>query len=225
VPFAGHPTLGTAFVIATALSAARPPEIVLDLKAGHIPVRLAYAESGEITRLTMQQLPPVFGPEADSSDVAIALGLTVDALDTRYPLQEVSTGVPFLIVPLRARAGMEAIQVDPAAVSRALAQMDAKAVLVFCPEPYEPQNQLSTRVFVHYMGIPEDPATGSANGCLAGYLLHHRYYGAGPLDIRVEQGYQMGRKSILYLAGEKQGDQYSVQVGGKVQRVARGSLV
>ncbi|MDQ6694418.1 MAG: PhzF family phenazine biosynthesis protein [Chloroflexota bacterium] len=224
MPFAGHPTLGTAFVIATSLSAVPPAEVALSLKAGRIPVRLDYGERGEVCRLTMQQLPPVFGPEVDPAAIAEALGLPADALDARYPVQQVSTGVPFLIVPLSTRSALETIKVEPQAVSRALAHVDAKAVLAFCPEPYEPQNQLSARVFVHHMGIPEDPATGSANGCLAGYLLHYEYFGAGPLDIRVEQGYGMGRKSLLYLTGERSGDQYRVQVGGKVQRVARGSL-
>lgn len=225
MPFAGHPTLGTAFIIATALNQTPPAEVTLDLKAGLIPVALSYGPDGEVSRLTMQQLPPEFGPVVDSEVIAAALGLPADAIDERYPAQQVSTGVPFLIVPLRTRSAIEAVQVDPPAVAQALASMDANAVLVFCPEPYEAENQLTARVFVHYMGIPEDPATGSANGCLAGYLLRYKYFGDGPLDIRVEQGYQMGRKSLLYLIGERDGEQYTIRVGGKVQRVARGCLL
>ena len=225
LPFAGHPTLGTAFVIATALSPTPPAGVVLNLKAGRIPVALEYGPGDAITRLTMQQLPPVFGPLVDGAALAAALGLPATALDPRFPPQEVSTGVPFTIVPLRTRADVDAVSVDPAAVAQALAAVAGKGVLVFCPEPYRAANQLNARVFVHYLGVPEDPATGSGCGCLAAYLLRHRYFGAGPLDIRVEQGYQMGRPSLLYLSGDADGDQYQVRVGGKVQSVARGQLL
>ncbi len=226
LPFAGHPTLGTAFIIATRLSGPVPPErVVLDLKAGHIPVTLEYGPGGSVTRLTMRQLPPVFGPVVSSEVIAKALGLPASALDTRYPAQEVSTGVPFLMVPLRTRAALEAVEVDPRAVALALASIEAEAVLVFCPEPESAENQLAARVFVPHIGVPEDPATGSANGCLAAYLLRHSYFGSGPLDIRVEQGYQMGRPSLLYLSGHVEDAQYTIRVGGKVQPVAEGALL
>jgi trans-2,3-dihydro-3-hydroxyanthranilate isomerase len=80
-------------------------------------------------------------------------------------------------------------------------------------------------MFTDDLGIPEDPATGSAAGCLAGYLVEHRYFGADAVEARVEQGYEIGRPSLLYLRAEREGDTINISVGGKVQLVARGELV
>jgi trans-2,3-dihydro-3-hydroxyanthranilate isomerase len=80
-------------------------------------------------------------------------------------------------------------------------------------------------MFAPALGVLEDPATGSANGCLAGYLVEHRYLDTGSIDIRVEQGYEIGRPSLLYLRAQRSGAGISVSVGGKVQMVARGELL
>ena len=80
-------------------------------------------------------------------------------------------------------------------------------------------------MFTDDLGIPEDPATGSAAGCLAGYLVEHRYFGADAVEMRVEQGYEIGRPSLLYLRAEREGEAINISVGGKVQLVARGELV
>ncbi len=100
----------------------------------------------------------------------------------------------------------------------------AQGILVFCPETHEPQNDLSVRVFVDCFGIPEDPATGSGNGCLAGYLVQHRYWGDTTIEARVEQGYDMGRPSLLHLKAAPDGDAIRVAVGGRAITVATGEL-
>ncbi|HUS14719.1 MAG TPA: PhzF family phenazine biosynthesis protein [Chloroflexia bacterium] len=225
LPFAGHPTLGTAFIVARELLRVPVPEVVLDVPAGLIPVTIEYDSAGAIGRLTMRQLAPSFGPIVPPEVAAQMLGVPVDAIDTRYPVQEVSTGVPFLIVPLRTLDAANGSWLDARAQAAALEGTTAKGVLVFCPQTFEPQNQLNVRVFVPVAGIPEDPATGSANGCLTAYLLEHQYLSPGPFSIRVEQGYQMGRKSILYLAGAREDGTYRIEIGGAVQHWARGTLV
>ena len=101
----------------------------------------------------------------------------------------------------------------------------AKAVLVFCPVTYSKENDLNVRVFVDYFGIPEDPATGSGNGCLAGYLVKHRYFGKDKIEIRGEQGCEIGRPSLLYLRAEYKEGQIDISVGGKVVMVAKGELI
>jgi trans-2,3-dihydro-3-hydroxyanthranilate isomerase len=101
----------------------------------------------------------------------------------------------------------------------------AKAILLFSSETYEKQNHLNARVFVDYYGIAEDPATGSANGCLAAYLVKHRYFGEPRIDIRVEQGYEIGRRSLLLLKAEDQEGTIPIQVGGRVIKIAEGELV
>ena len=103
--------------------------------------------------------------------------------------------------------------------------LQAKAILIFCPETYNHDNELNARMFCDYYGIAEDPATGSANGCLAGYLVKYRYFGDNRIDIRVEQGYEIGRPSLLYLKAVDKDGKIDVSVGGKVVMVAKGELV
>jgi trans-2,3-dihydro-3-hydroxyanthranilate isomerase len=84
---------------------------------------------------------------------------------------------------------------------------------------------LNVRFFADYYGVPEDPATGSANGCLAGYLVKHRYFGKDQINIRVEQGYEIGRPSLLLLKAEGKEEKIDVHVGGTVVMIAKGELV
>ena len=102
--------------------------------------------------------------------------------------------------------------------------MEAKSILIFSPETVGSENDLNVRVFADFYGVPEDPATGSANGCLAGYLVKHRYFGASRVNVRVEQGYEIGRPSLLLLNAEERAGAIDVSVGGRVIFVARGEL-
>lgn len=224
LPFAGHPTLGTAFVIQQKIRKKPVEKIVLNLKIGQIPVAFSYKE-GEPDVLWMKQKAPVFGAEVDKMQVARSLNLEEDAIDANFPVQEVSTGLPFLIVPLKSLAHLKRAKVDFSKFMQTVKDVEAKAPLVFCPETRESVNDLSVRVFVDYYGIPEDPATGSANGCLAGYLAKHRYFGQDWIDVHVEQGHEIGRPSLLYLKAEAKEGKIDVFVGGRTIMVARGMLV
>ena len=217
VPFAGHPTLGTAYVIQHEILASPVERVTLNLKAGKIPVSF-----GEI--LWMRQLPPTFGATPDPASVASTLSLERADLDDHYPVQEVSTGLPALIVPLGSLDALQRCRVHHDRYGDLVENIEARNVLVFCPEPHESAD-LSARMFAPGIGVSEDPATGSANGCLAGYLVKHRYFGTDSVDVRVEQGYEIDRPSLLYLQAEKRGAKTSVHVGGKVQMVARGELL
>ena len=106
-----------------------------------------------------------------------------------------------------------------------LKDKEAKTFLIFCPETYNEINDLNVRFFADYYGIPEDPATGSGNGCLAAYLAKYQYWGKSKIDIRVEQGFEIGRPSLLLLRAEEKEGQISVEVGGSVFKVAEGELV
>jgi len=101
----------------------------------------------------------------------------------------------------------------------------AKAILIFCTETYNQENDLNVRFFADYFGVPEDPATGSANGCLAGYLVKHRYPGKDRINVRVEQGYEIGRPSLLLLKAGGEEGRIEVNVGGRVVMVAKGELI
>ena len=224
LPFAGHPTLGTAFVIQQEILKKPTDRVVLNLQVGQIPVTFSYKEDIPDI-LWMKQKSPVFGMEVGKGEMARSLNLEESAVDERFPIQEVSTGIPFLIVPLKSLALLKEARVDFPKFIKSVENIDAKAPLVFCPEARENQNDLSVRVFVDYYGIPEDPATGSANGCLAGYLTKHRYFGKNRIDVRVEQGHEIGRPSLLYLKAEEKADEIDVFVGGRAIMVAKGTFV
>jgi len=223
LPFAGHPTLGTAYVIRRDILDGEGTKVVLNLKVGQIPVEFQRDKPGEI--LWMTQKPPVFGPSFQPDRLAPILGLDAQDIKARYPIQEVSTGVPFLIVPLKTLAATKRITVDRSKFLEFVKETEAKSILVFSSETYSPENQLNVRVFVEYFGVPEDPATGSGNGCLAAYLSKHKYFGAGDLDTRAEQGMEIGRPSLLYLKAKPSGSSIEVKVGGRVQPVANGELL
>lgn len=224
MPFAGHPTLGTAYVIQREMVREPVGKIVLNLKAGQIPVTFSYRGT-EPDNLWMRQIPPTFGRVLDVQLTAQALGLDESEVDSRFPVEQVSTGLPFVIVPLKTLDSLKRIQVDRDRYFDLIEGRWAKAILAFCPETYNRQNDLSVRVFADYYGVPEDPATGSANGCLAGYLVKHRYFGEIRINVHVEQGYEIGRPSLLLLNAEDKQDQIAVSVGGKVIKVAEGEFV
>lgn len=229
LPFAGHPTLGTAFIIREQIIKKPVENLTLNLGIGKIPVSFA-----DDHYLWMQQINPTFHRQISPDDVAPILNLQKDDFDLRYPIEEVSTGIPFFIVPLKSLKTAAAIGVNLEKyyewVYRANPELKAQphsltatGFMVFCPETVEKDNHLHARMFDDYFGVPEDPATGSCNGCLLAYLLQHNYFKKSELDLRVEQGYEMGRPSLLRIRGRKLSDhQFEIFVGGKVQMVAQG---
>jgi trans-2,3-dihydro-3-hydroxyanthranilate isomerase len=223
MPFAGHPTLGTAYVIKHSLANENSDKIVLNLKVGQIPVTFEKDRRNQEI-LWMKQIPPVFGRTFDVTNTSEMLNLDVNEIDTKYPIKEVSTGLPFIIVPLKTLNAVRRVRIDKNK-HRELTKEKPAEILVFCPETYKKENDLNVRVFVDLYGIPEDPATGSANGCLAGYLSHYRYFGGDVVDAKVEQGYEIGRPSLLHLKAENLEGEIIVHVGGKVVMVASGKLV
>ncbi|KPL01588.1 MAG: phenazine biosynthesis protein [candidate division Zixibacteria bacterium SM23_73_2] len=224
VPFAGHPTLGTAFVIQQEIIKEPVDEVILNLKVGQIPVKFNYKkEKPDI--LWMKQKAPTFDRTFDRKIIAEVLNLGEKDIDDKFPIQEVSTGLPFIITPLKTLNGVKNAKIDTSKYLELIEKTEAKAILVFCGETYKKENDLNVRVFADYFGVPEDPATGSANGCLAGYLVKHRYFGKDKIDIRVEQGYEIGRPSLLFLKSEDMGNKIDVFVGGRVVMVAKGEFV
>ena len=224
LPFAGHPTLGTAYAIQQTIIGELVDKIILNLKIGQIPVTFHYRD-GEVDVLWMKQKAPTFAAELDAGAIASVLHLDRADIDDRYPVEEVSTGVPFIIVPLATLDALKKAHVAREEYFKLIEEMDAKMVLMFCPHPRRPDNDLSVRVFADYYGVAEDPATGSANGCLAGYLVKHGYLGEQRIDIRVEQGHEIGRPSLLLLRAERRDREIEVFVGGRVIMTAKGELV
>ena len=220
VPFAGHPTLGTAFIVCNEILKGKSDSLSLNLQVGRIPVTFGRDGYG-----WMKQVEPEFGKRHPAASMAAILGLPVSAIDKRYPIQEVSTGLPFFIVPLKTITALKSAKVDREKYFAFIKDSWAKGILIFCPQAHESANDISVRVFVDCFGIPEDPATGSGNGCLAGYLVKHRYFGKDCIDIRSEQGYEIGRPSLLLLQAEQEGVRINITVGGKSIVVAKGEFI
>jgi trans-2,3-dihydro-3-hydroxyanthranilate isomerase len=223
VPFAGHPTLGTAHVIRTEVPAGPAAEVVLNLEVGRIPV--VFESDGQGGVYSMKQVEPTFGETLDPQALAPVLSIELDDIDARVPVQQVSTGLPFIVVPLRSLDALQRARVDRPLYFELIKHTWAKPILVFADEPHGKDNDISVRVFVDCYDIPEDPATGSGNGCLAAYLARHRYWGEPRIDVRAEQGYEIGRPSLLYLKAEEHDGRIDVVVGGRVVTVAHGQLV
>jgi trans-2,3-dihydro-3-hydroxyanthranilate isomerase len=224
LPFAGHPTLGTAFILQQQILRQPVDTVTLNLKVGSIPVTLIY-QGDRVEMLWMRQNPPTFGNVLTAEAIAPVLTLDLSDIDQRFPIQEVSTGVPFLLVPLKTLDALQHIHVNVDQLFALVEPLQAKMLFCFCPVARHAANHFSARMFGHAVGIPEDPATGSANGCFAGYLAQHSYLGEAPVDVRVEQGYEIGRPSLLWLKAQQVGEAIEVQVGGKVVLVAKGELV
>ncbi len=224
LPFAGHPTLGTAFVIQKEIERRPVERVVLNLKVGQIPVDFKY-KGTDIEIMWMKQINPTFGATFDTGTLSKVLSLDTGDIDDRYPIQEVSTGTPFIMVPLKTLDATKRATINKERYLGLIRDTQAKAILIFCQETYSKANHLNVRVFADYYGVPEDPATGSANGCLAGYLAKHRYFGKDRIDIRVEQGHEIGRPSLLFLKAEDKKDKIDVFVGGRAAMIAKGEFI
>jgi trans-2,3-dihydro-3-hydroxyanthranilate isomerase len=221
LPFAGHPTLGTAYVIKHFIAGDKENKVMLNLKVGQIPV--SFKKEADQETLWMKQIPPIFGQTFAASRLAKVLQIKEEDFDHRFPVQEVSTGMPFIIVPLKTLDAAKRATVNMTRL-REMASEVHDGILIFCSQTINGSTDLHVRVFVDLFGIPEDPATGSGNGCLAGYLSHYRYFGTDEVDVTVEQGIEMGRPSLLLLKAYKSGNALQVEVGGKVFLVAEGKL-
>lgn len=223
LPFAGHPTLGTASVIHRCVSEGEPETIVLDLDIGSIDVTIG-PTAGE-KQYWMEQNSPTFGPTVDRTRAAEILGLDVERLDPHYDPQIVSTGLQTLLVPLRSLEAVQEIQLGPIAFRTFVDEYETNAVFGFSSETVDERNDLHARMFFDANGIIEDPATGSSNGCLAAYLVHHDYFGHRSIDMTVEQGYEIDRPSTIGIRADGSHSERSVSVGGTVIPVARGELL
>ena len=219
VDFAGHPVLGTAYVIQREIIRQPVERILLNLPVGRIPVTF-----GADGLIWMRQNPPSFGPQFSPSDVARILNVSETDIDARFPIQEVSTGMAFVLVPMVSLDSVQRARVNLDRLRALLAAHQAIALAIFSAETLHPDNDIHVRVLDDIYGAPEDPATGSANGCIAGYMVAHRYFGGDRIALRSEQGYQIGRPSLLHIEAHQAESEIVIRVGGQVEMVARGQL-
>lgn len=234
IPFAGHPVVGTHWVLAHLgrLSLHEPvPQVRFELGVGVLPADL-HVVAGRVERVVMTQNRPTFQTVLeDVTPLARALGLAPEAItETGLPVQVVSTGLPQMMVPVRSLADVQALspaRQDVAALSRICQPLGTDCVLVFTLETERPGSTVHVRMFAPHLGVPEDPATGSANGALGAYLVRHQ---AVPLThpttyVVSKQGAEMNRPSTLYVEVDHTGGQITtVRVGGQVVPVIEGKV-
>lgn len=216
LPFAGHPTLGTAFY----LRSAGAKEVALDLKVGKVPVRFEETPREPVFG-EMTQVNPTIGPVHDREAVVRAAGLRDGDIDPSLPIQTVSTGVPFTIVPLRGLSNMRDLQIDQKQSAAYLEKAGGKFFYFVSRETVDQSARLHARM-LFYNG--EDPGTGSAAGCTAAWMVANRV--AQPDErVLIEQGIEMGRPSRIHVRASLQDDRVvNVRVGGNVVEVARGEI-
>ena len=230
VPFAGHPTVGAAHVLASIgeipLTGAET-RIVFEEGVGPVPVTIL-ADNGEpvFTQLSVSKLPEV-GPQPPTR-TTLAEILSLEATDIvggSTPPQALSCGLPFLIVPLKNRDAVSRARPRLERWEDVLKRWWAPDIMVFAKEAEHEGHDIRARVFVPSLSVPEDPATGSACATLAGYLAQRDPRTDGTLRWVVEQGYEMGRPSQIEIEADKSGNQLqAIRVGGSSVLVAEGMM-
>jgi trans-2,3-dihydro-3-hydroxyanthranilate isomerase len=227
LPFAGHPTLGTAFAL-RGESSAKSTEIMLDLNVGKVPVRFEETPA-EPTFGEMTQIDPVFGIQHEREAVARVTGLRIEDFDSSLPIETVSTGIPYVVTPLKSLAVIQELRVDLSLANEYLAKTGGKFLYFVARQTVDPAARLHARM-LFYNG--EDPATGSAAGCAAAWMVAH---GVAQSDERVliEQGIEMQRPSRIFVRAKcldnpktSQHDNrvVNVRVGGHAIEVMRGEV-
>jgi len=214
LPFAGHPTLGTAFVLRASSGAS---EVRLNLNVGLVPVRFEDV-NGQPSFGEMTQVDPQFLEQHNRGAVAKAIGVNVDDLDPSLPVETVSTGLPYTIVPIRSLAVLRDLHIDPVRGQQYLAEHGGKFFYFVSRETVDPDARLHARML--FYGT-EDPATGSAAGCTAAWMVAHGV--AAPEErVRIEQGIEMKRPSRIFVRAAKNGNRVvNVRVGGNAVEVMR----
>ena len=211
IPFAGHPTLGTAFLLHKFYSP-NTNKITLELPVGNIPVNLSS------NTLWMTQNKAEYLEFYSKEAIASLLNIDEDEIRTDLPIQRVSTGLPALIIPLKNLNAVKKTKPIENIYNKLFNGKNDLTLYVFSEETYSNENDLNARVFFNAFGIREDPATGSATGCLGGYLSKHLNRN---INISVEQGFEIDRKSVLKLNVTNN----IIKVGGKVSLTAKGELL
>ncbi len=215
LPFAGHPTIGTAFVLVS--DGRVSPSLVQTSAAGDVPVEVDLAGM----RATMHQLPPVFSiPFDDRAAAAAGAGLDADDLVDDLPVVAVSTGIAHLMVPVRDEATLRKAGRSPRDCSAVCEAADAESLYLFVVRG---PGDVMARMFDRSMAIGEDPATGSAAGPLGAYLARHGLAGM-PGRTMVAQGEMVGRPSFLQIDVEPEGDRWSIRVSGGVRVMGEGEF-
>ena len=233
IPFAGHPVLGTFYVLAHLKRISIQDgitRVMQECNIGLYPIEV-HADQGSVMRVVMAQPKPEFLDPIVAIDelylIAAALGIPKHVIaDAKWPPQVVSTGLPVLIVPVRTLTAARSITPDASAIIKICERFGANGIMVFTTVTVESFASVHARMFAPKIGILEDPATGSAGGALGAYLVHNGVVEVGPTtEILIEQGYEIDRPSRILVQVKSEDDVIQgVTVGGQCVMVVEGEL-
>jgi trans-2,3-dihydro-3-hydroxyanthranilate isomerase len=224
IAFAGHPILGTAWVVRHHVAPDSPELVQLNLAVGQVPVM--FESSADRAEVAWFRAPPVLlGATCPRERIAPALGISPEEIDARAPVQQLAAGTAAIIVPLRGLDALRRSRLDLKAFAPLAGEGFPPLVYLFCTETHHPENDLCARFFFEAHGVREDPATGNATAFLGTYLLEHRFFSEADLSLRIEQGYELRRPSLVMLRARTAGPAYEVSVGGRVIPTVQGELL
>ncbi|MBW8459291.1 MAG: PhzF family phenazine biosynthesis protein [Thiobacillus sp.] len=223
IAFAGHPILGTAWVLRHHVLHDATGPVKLNLMLGQVPVTFEVSAEGKDVAWFLA--PPVTpGKTCAPERMAAAVGVLPGDIDADFPVQQFSAGTSAMIVPLRSLDALRRSQLDLDAFAALATEGFPSLVYLFCRQTHHPGNDLCARFFFEAHGVREDPATGNGAAFLGAYLLEHRFFPEPEFSIRIEQGYEVRRPSLVMLRARRVDGSYEVSVGGYVTPVVRGEL-
>jgi trans-2,3-dihydro-3-hydroxyanthranilate isomerase len=224
IAFAGHPILGTAWVVRHHVAPAVSDPVRLNLAVASVPVTFESSSDGEDVAWFLA--PPVsLGPTCAPDPIAAALGISPDDIESQAPVQQISAGTSLMIVPLRSLDALRRSKLDLEAFAALAAAGFPPLVYIFCRQTHHSENDLCARFFFEAHGVREDPATGNGAAFLGAYLLEHRFFPASDLSLRIEQGYEIRRPSLVMLRARIADGSREVSVGGHVIPTVQGELL
>ena len=227
IAFAGHPILGTAYIIRQYIEANSNAVITLNLMDSEIPVTFESLEvNKEETEIVWFTAPTILLTRTVSCDaVAYALGIRTDDIETKAPIQMASAGTSALVVPLRSLDALRKCKLNLEKYAPLLDEGFPALIYLFTEETHAAQNDLCVRFFFDAHGVREDPATGNGAAFLGEYLLEHNYFSKAEMFIRIEQGYEVHRPSLVMLKTRVNNGLHEIKVGGRVLPSVQGELV
>ncbi len=216
MPFAGHPTLGTAYAILNKFDGFQNKNTIrLRTKVGIIPLK----KQGDNIWMR-QNIPEFFNTYENKSEIAESIGLGVEDISEKLPIEEVSTGNTIMLIPVKDLSSIRKAVGNMNMIEGFFKNRKAIGPYLFTFETEDPKSKVHTRFFAPHLGIIEDPATGSAAGPLTGYLLKHKIFGDN-FEIQNEQGIEMGRPSQIQMRGSTLDGEYKIEIGGRCCFIGR----
>ena len=224
IGFAGHPILGTGWVVRQHVLSVDKEFVWLRFPIGDVSVTFdAAAGGGDVAWF---RAPPMhLGRTVPREEVAMALGISADDIDGTLPVQQVSAGTSAIVVPVVGQRALKQSRLDLQAFKPLTAKGLPPLTYLYCREPHDASNQLSARFFFEAHGVREDPATGNGAAFLGAYLLEHHVFPDATLDLRIEQGHEIRRPSLVRLRARMGESSREVDVGGRVFPIVSGQVL